>query len=414
MNKHIDPLKNKFFMQVLRPLQEFVRLESTSGLLLFICTVIALILANSSFSQIYFELLTKEISIGIDELTLKKTVLHWINDGLMCLFFFVVGLEIKRELLIGELAGIKRAMLPVIAALGGMIVPAGIYILLNSGTESLSGWGIPMATDIAFSLGVLTLLGSRLPNQLKIFLTAFAIVDDLGAVLVIALFYGSNIQWLFLLASIFIFLLLLIANIIGIRNLLHYTVLGILLWFTVLESGIHATIAGVLLAITIPARNNNNFEKTPLQRFEHKLHPWVTYAVMPIFALANAGVSIEGNSNSFLGAPVVLGIMLGLIIGKQIGITLFSWIAVKTKIAALPFGVSWKQIYGVSWLGGIGFTMSLFIATLAFNQEVLLNQSKLAILLASLIAGCMGFVILRFISTHDPVRELKNIEKYST
>jgi Na+:H+ antiporter, NhaA family len=398
MKKFAEPLKNKFISQVFRPLQEFVRLESTSGLLLFICTVIALILANSSLSQTYFSLLNSEFSLGFERVALKETILHWINDGLMCLFFFVVGLEIKRELLIGELAGIKRAMLPVIAALGGMIVPAGIYILLNNGTESLSGWGIPMATDIAFSLGVLTIMGSRLPNQLKIFLTAFAIVDDLGAVLVIAFFYGANIHWFFLFASMFIFLLLLIANFIGIRNLLHYTVLGILLWFTVLESGVHATIAGVLLAMTIPARINNNLEKTPLQRFEHKLHPWVTYAVMPVFALANAGVSVEGNSNSLLGAPVVLGIVLGLVIGKQFGITLFSWIAVKIKLAALPSGVSWKHIYGVSWLGGIGFTMSLFIATLAFNQEILLNQSKLAILMASLIAGMMGSCILFIIS----------------
>lgn len=388
-------LKNKLYLRLLLPIQEFVRLESASGIVLFFCTAIALFAANSTWDRVYFDLLNTEISVGIEGVALRKTILHWINDGFMSLFFFVVGLEIKRELLIGELASIKRAMLPVVAAIGGMVVPAVIFIIINTGTNSLAGWGIPMATDIAFSLGVLTLLASRLPAQLKIFLVAFAIVDDLGAVVVIAFFYGTNIHWFFLFASMVIFLLLLIANFIGIRNILHYIVLGILLWFTVLESGIHATISGVLLALTIPVHEKNDTPQPLLLRFEHNLHPWVTFVVMPIFAFANAGVSIVGNTDLVFSAPVVLGIILGLVIGKQIGITLFSWIAVKLNIAALPSGVLWKHIYGVSCLGGIGFTMSLFIATLAFDQQTLLSQSKLAILVASLISGCAGYAVLR-------------------
>jgi NhaA family Na+:H+ antiporter len=450
MNKQTNRLTRKIFLQVIQPFQEFINLESSAGFILLACTVIALVLANSSLQQYYTSLWQIELSIGIEGAILKKSLLHWINDGLMCIFFFVVGLEIKRELLIGELASVKRAILPMAAALGGMIIPAFIYYWFTAGTETEAGWGIPMATDIAFSLGVLTLLGSRIPHQLKVLLTAFAIVDDLGAVLVIALFYGSQIHWLFLAAAAFVFLLLLFANWGGIHHLSVYMILGAVLWFTLLESGIHATIAGALLALTVPAqarieskdfierlasllarvkKENKTSDlnvltqkqqsvvqtielsceeaEAPLQRFEHKFHPWVTFAIMPIFAFANAGVLLSGNLSSILSAPLTLAILCGLVIGKQVGITLFSWISVKTGLAELPSNVKWKHIYGISCLGGIGFTMSLFIANLAFADENLLNISKTAVLTASLIAGCFGFLVLRFATTHGPVINLE-------
>jgi Na+:H+ antiporter, NhaA family len=395
------------FHRIIQPIQDFIRLESSAGLILLGCTVIALILANSSLQQYYISFWQIELPIGIEGMVLKKTLLHWINDGLMCIFFFVVGLEIKRELLIGELASIKRAILPIVAALGGMIFPAIIYYLFTAGTGAEAGWGIPMATDIAFSLGVLTLLGSRIPHQLKVLLIAFAIIDDLGAVLVIALFYGSPIEWFFLGAAAFVFFILLCANWGGIRHPLVYLIFGIVLWLMFLESGIHATIAGVLLAMTVPARPQIELSyeeaETLLQRFERKFHPWVAFAIMPIFALANAGVVIGENFGTNLLTPTALGIICGLVIGKQIGITLFSWISVKAGIADLPSSVTWKHIYGIGLLGGIGFTMSLFIANLAFADEHLLNISKTAVLLASLIAGCIGFLVLRSISTQDPV-----------
>jgi Na+:H+ antiporter, NhaA family len=445
MKKQNNRLIRKIFQQAIQPFQDFIHLESSAGLILLGCTVIALILANSSLQQYYTSLWQIELSIGIEELVLKKTLLHWINDGLMCIFFFVVGLEIKRELLIGELASIKRAILPIAAALGGMIIPAIIYFSFTAGTNTEAGWGIPMATDIAFSLGVLALLGSRIPHQLKVLLTAFAIIDDLGAVLVIALFYGSPIHWLFLMTAAIIFLVLLSANWSGIRHPSVYLTLGTVMWFTLLESGIHATIAGVLLALTVPARPRieskafvrrltslfDRYKKenkashlgvltqeqqsiiqtielsyeeaeTLLQRFEHTFHPWVTFAIMPIFAFANAGVVFGGNFNSILSTPLALGILCGLVIGKPIGITLFAWISVKAGLAELPSNVTWKHIYGIGLLGGIGFTMSLFIANLAFVDENLLNISKTAVLLASLIAGSIGFIILRFIATHGP------------
>jgi Na+:H+ antiporter, NhaA family len=451
MKKQDNRLARKIIQQVILPFQEFARLESSAGLILLACSVTALILANSSLQQYYTSFWQIELSIGIEGMFLKKTLLHWINDGLMCIFFFVVGLEIKRELLIGELASMKRAILPMAAALGGMVIPAFIYYLFTSGTVAEVGWGIPMATDIAFSLGALSLLGSRIPHQLKVLLTAFAIVDDLGAVLVIALFYGSQIQWVFLAAAAFVFVVLLCANGCGIHHPFVYLILGTVLWFTFLESGIHATIAGVLLALTIPARPRSEskdfverltslldrFKKehtttehkvlnqeqqsfiqtrelsyeetqTPLQRFEHTFHPWVTFAIMPIFALANAGVVLGGNLGSTLFAPSALGILCGLVIGKQIGITLFAWIAVTVRLAELPSSVTWKHIYGIGLLGGIGFTMSLFIANLAFADEHLLNISKTAILAASLIAGCIGFIVLRFFTAHERIINTEN------
>ncbi|RPI06527.1 MAG: Na+/H+ antiporter NhaA [Ignavibacteriae bacterium] len=446
MNKQISRFIRKFFRQVVQPIQDFIQLESSAGFILMGCTVIAFVLANSPLHNLYQGLWQTEISIGIEGALLTKTLFHWINDGLMCIFFFVVGLEIKREILIGELASIKRAILPVAAALGGMIIPAFIYFLFTKGTGTEAGWGIPMATDIAFSLGVLALLGSRIPHQLKVLLTAFAIIDDLGAVLVIALFYGSQIQWLFIAAAAVVLFILFCANRAGIRRPSVYVILGMLLWFMMLESGIHATIAGVLLALTVPARpqfaSKDFVEKlsallqrfmkedessqrniltqdqqsivqtightcqeaeTPLLRFEHTLHPWVTFAIMPIFALANAGVMLGDNFGSTLMTPAALGILCGLVIGKQIGITLFAWISVKLKLAELPSSITWKQIYGIGLLGGIGFTMSLFIANLAFHDENLLNISKTAILLASFISGCLGMLALRVVSSGNHI-----------
>ncbi len=424
-------------LRIVRPFQEFVKLEASGGILLLACTVLALAWANSPWGKSYVDLWHTQATIGIGGFILSKDLLHWINDGLMVVFFFVVGLEIKREVLAGELASAKKAALPIAAALGGMIVPAAIYSIFNAGGAGAMGWGIPMATDIAFALGALTLLGNRVPLALKVFLTALAIVDDIGAVLVIALFYTTQISWLWLFIGGIILLALIVANQVGVRSLLFYTLLGIGLWLAFLQSGIHTTIAGVLLAMTIPARARihrdaflersrallSEFEQasghseniltnpvqqaalqeletaceqteTPLQRFEHALHPWVTFTIMPIFALANAGVTFAGDVSVMLIHPVSIGVAAGLVLGKQLGITLFTWLAVKSRLAVLPNGITWKQIYGVGWLGGIGFTMSLFIATLAFDGSELLTAAKLGILTASLLAGIVGWMYL--------------------
>ena len=424
--------------QLMRPFQNFLEKEASGGILLLIFTVLALVWANSPFSDSYFHLWHTKLSIGLSNFNLNYSLHHWINDGLMAIFFFVVGLEIKRELLIGELSSLKKASLPIMAALGGMIFPALFYVVLNFGKEGISGWGIPMATDIAFAIGILALLGSKVPTGLKVFITALAIADDIGAVLVIAFFYTSNISIISLVFAGGVLLLLIIANFSGIRNLIVYSVLGIILWLAFIFSGVHATIAGVLLAFTIPASSRINtaqflskgkklledFDKageegpnvlsneerqgivqnledncekimTPLQRYEHKLHPWVSFFIMPAFAFANAGVIISGNFLEELTNPVSIGIVTGLFLGKQVGISAFSWLSVKLKFASLPIGVTWKQIYSGGILAGIGFTMSLFIANLAFNSEQLLTISKVGILTASLLSGLIGFIILR-------------------
>ena len=423
--------------RLVRPIQEFIQQETSGGILLLACMIIALFLANSPWTDAYVGLWKVKLTVGVGSFVLSKPLLLWINDGLMAVFFFVVGLEIKREVLIGELASFKQAVLPFAAALGGMILPAAIYFAFNAGKEGDSGWGIPMATDIAFALGVLALLGRRAPLVLKIFLTALAIVDDLGAVLVIAFFYTSQILWISLVIAAGFFSLLLVINWMGVRNPLVYALLGIGLWIAVLKSGVHATIAGVLLALTIPAQSRikseefvvrgrellDRFEKandpresnlnetqqyailsmeeacehaeTPLQRLEHGLHPWVSFFIMPVFALANAGVILGGNFSELLGHPVTLGVIFGLVVGKQVGVTAFVWLAVKSKLAKLPKGVNWWQIYGVGWLAGIGFTMSLFIAGLAFDDRPELTSAKLGILVASFIAGGVGWFILR-------------------
>ncbi len=424
--------------QLMRPFQNFLEKEASGGILLLIFTVVALVWANSPFAESYSHLWHTKFSISFGDFNLDYSLHHWINDGLMAIFFFVVGLEIKRELLVGELSSLKKASLPIMAALGGMIFPALFYVFFNFGKESISGWGIPMATDIAFVIGILALLGSRVPTGLKVFITALAIADDIGAVLVIAFFYTSNISIVSLSFAGGVMLLLIAANLSGVRNLIVYTVLGIILWLSFLFSGVHATVAGVLLAFTIPASSRidtsqfllkgkklledfdhsgeegpnvlsnearegivqnleENCEKilTPLQRLEHKLHPWVSFLIMPVFALANAGVIITGNFISELTDPVSFGIVTGLFIGKQLGISAFTWLSVKLKLASLPFSVTWKQIYSAGILAGIGFTMSLFIANLAFTSEELLTISKVGILTASLLSGFIGFFILR-------------------
>jgi NhaA family Na+:H+ antiporter len=420
------------------PIQEFLHQQASGGILLIIATVIALAWANSPFAESYHHLWHTYVKIDIGGIGLNYSLHHWINDGLMVIFFFVVGLEIKRELMVGELSTAKKAALPIAAALGGMIFPALIYTIFNLGSEGASGWGIPMATDIAFVVGILALLGNRVPLALKIFILALAIVDDLGAVLVIAIFYTSNISLTSLMIAGGLIVLLIAMNRLGVRSLLIYTFVGIALWLAFLKSGVHATVAGVLLAFTIPVSSRintmkfknetenllkdfdnagehgedvltnsermtiidqieNNCEKilTPLQRFEHGLHPWVSFFIMPVFALANAGVTIGSGLTSALTHPVSIGIILGLFIGKQIGIFGFSYLAVKLKLASEPEGVSWKKIYAASVLAGIGFTMSLFIANLAFNSPELLNISKVGILAGSLLSGIVGFIILK-------------------
>jgi Na+:H+ antiporter, NhaA family len=424
--------------RIVRPFQDFAHKQSSGGILLIAATVVALLWANSPWAESYAALWQTKLTVGLGEFSLSKDLTHWINDALMAVFFLVVGLEIKRELLVGELSSVRSAALPIAAAVGGAVVPALIYIAINAGTEGAAGWGIPMATDIAFALGVLALLGERAPVALKVFLTALAIVDDIVAVLVIAFFYTAEISWGALGVGGLFLAALVMANLIGVGRTLVYAVLGVGLWLAFLLSGVHATIAGVLLAFTVPASSFINpgaflersryvldrFEKAgekgenvltneerqaalhalnhatyqlepPLHELEHTLHPWVVFAIMPIFALANAGVTLGGGLAEALVSPVALGIVAGLVLGKQLGITLFAWLAVKVGVSELPVGINWRHVYGGGWLGGIGFTMSLFITDLAFSNGSLVDAAKLGILAASLIAGVIGWAILR-------------------
>ena len=429
---------------LITPLQKFISNSTTSGIMLFVSALIALILANSPWAEEYHSVWAHKLSLGYDEYVISKDLHHWINDGLMAVFFFVIGLELKREIIAGELSTPKDAVLPLAAGLGGMVVPALVYLWFNTGGESSQGWGIPMATDIAFALGVLYLLGDRVPLSLKIFLTALAIADDLGAVLVIAFFYTSNIDFVSLTVGGIFMAVLIIANLIGVRNTTFYGLVGIGgLWLAFLMSGVHATIAAVLAALTIPAYvkiDEDLFSKkakllttefdaaqrtddqlvskeqlyvlekfkflskeamTPLQRLEHSLHPFVAFVVMPIFALANAGVTFSGNFSDNILSPVALGIIFGLIIGKTVGIIGMSKLMVWLKLAKLPEGVRWPHIYGASLLAAVGFTMSLFITELAFTDANYILQAKLGILMASFIAGIAGYLILNFTLKKD-------------
>ncbi len=431
------------FDRILSPLEEFIHRQTTSGVLLMICAVAALVIANSPLSGAYHHFLQLPFTIGVEGFQLSKSIHHWINDGLMALFFFVVGLELKREMLVGELANPKQALLPIIAAIGGMVVPAVIYIAINPSGHTIDGWGIPMATDIAFALGALALLGKRVPTNLLTFLVALAIVDDLGAVTVIALFYTEALNYTALLTAVVILGVLISLNLGGVRWSLPYILLGVVLWIAMLKSGVHATLAGIFLAFTIPMRPKYDPQRflshmkemvskiqeayqreenillndelrnrvralgqgvqlaqAPAQTLEHKMHLPSAYIVIPIFSLANAGIPIDWTAfGSIIGHPVALGVIAGLVGGKLLGIVGFSWLAVQTGITRLPHGLDFRHIIGVGLMGGIGFTMSIFVAELGFAHHAQdLLMAKTGILVASLVAGVSGFVWLYFTS----------------
>lgn len=425
-----------------RGYSQFMKLEVAGSVVLLCATVVALVLANSSFAEAYHKFWEIEVGISVGGWRFDETLLHWIDDGLMAMFFFVVGLEIKREVLVGELSSARKAALPILAAVGGMLMPALIFILINRGGAGANGWGVPMATDIAFALGVLALLGSRIPVGLKVFLTALAIADDIGAILVIALFYTDHIAFGWLGVGIAVLLLLVGLNVFGVDDPLPYFLLAGVVWFAFLHSGVHATIAGVLVAFTIPATARTEpvafvnwargkldeietkdvpgshvlddpaqqhcaFEiqeaarhtAAPLQRLEHMLLPFTNFIVLPLFALANAGVTlIDYDVGALLTERVTVGIFFGLLAGKTLGISAFTWLAVRLRLADLPARVSWSHIVGAGILGGIGFTMSLFVSNLAFRGQVLQAEAKLGILLTSVIAGVLGYVFLRYVT----------------
>ncbi len=377
------------------PFKWFFKLEAASGLVLLISAILALIISNSDLSSLYFETLNKYLFIGINNFGLKLSVLHWINDALMAIFFFFVTLEIKREFLQGELSNIKQALLPIIAAVGGMVVPALFYVVINFGDpETINGWAIPSATDIAFSLGVLSLLGKRVPLSLKVFLTALAIIDDLGAILIIALFYSGDLNVMYLSLMLVAFIILLVINKFNIKVFFPYLLIGLLLWDFTHNSGIHATIAGVLLAMTIPHRKKEK-DFSLLIKIEHAISPYVAFGIMPLFAFANAGVSLEGLSLSSLLDKVPLGIVLGLFVGKQLGVFVFSYVSIKLKIAQMPGNSSWYNFYGVGILTGIGFTMSLFVGNLAFVENAqYMDGVKIGVLTGSLLSTLAGYFLI--------------------
>ena len=379
-------------------LKTFLRLEASGGLILMGAAVLALIIANSPFFVHYTSLFNTPIAVTVGTLSIAKPMILWINDGLMAVFFFLVGLELKREVMVGHLSSFKLASLPAVAAIGGMAMPAILYSVFNWGdTNAMSGWAIPTATDIAFALGVLALLGSRVPTALKAFLLSVAIFDDLGAVIVIALFYTSKLASSALIVAAICIAVLFVFNIMGVKRTGAYILVGIVLWVAVLKSGVHATLAGVVLAMFIPLKTKEKDEESMLHQLEHQLHPWVAYGVLPIFAFANAGVSLQGLTPTDALHPVPLGIIMGLFFGKQIGIMLLCWIATLLRIASLPQGVNWKQLYGVSLLCGIGFTMSLFIASLAFEQGSTdyFGLERLGILIGTILSGIAGYIVLR-------------------
>ena len=380
---------------ITKPFKYFFKLEAASGLVLLFAAILALIISNGQLSDIYFSSLEKYIILGTKEFGLKLSVLHWINDVLMAIFFFFVSLEIKREFLQGELSNPKQAMLPIIGAIGGMAVPALFYIIINySDSTTLNGWAIPSATDIAFSLGVLSLLGKRVPISLKVFLTALAIIDDLGAIVIIAFFYSGNIEIKYLILMLVSVILLVGLNKFKVKSFIPFLVVGVFLWDFTHQSGIHATIAGVLLALTIPHNIKNNKESM-LLKLEHGLSPYVAFGIMPVFAFANAGVSLEGLTFKTLLNPVPLGIVLGLFFGKQIGVFVLSYISIKLKFADKPTGSTWPAFYAVSILTGIGFTMSLFVGNLAFaNNLEYIDGVKIGVLTGSLLSTLFGYFLL--------------------
>ena len=431
--------------KITHPVQKFIQHEKAGGLALGLSVIVAMFLANSAWSDEYFNLLEHKFGFTVDGKSyLEFSILHWINDGLMSVFFFVVGLELKREIVGGELSNLRKAILPIGAAIGGMAIPALIYLIFNPSGEAQNGWGIPMATDIAFALGILVLIGKKVPLALKVFLTALAIVDDLGAVLVIALFYTSEISLQNLALGVFIAGVMYGANRLGVRNMFFYAILGILgVWIAFLLSGVHATIASVIAAFTIPAdvrikeglyisqlkeyikrfknidpnddiptlksaqlhildeiKKNTNKAIPPLQRLEHAMHPFVVFFIIPIFALANAGISLDINVDKLFATNIAIGIAVGLIGGKVLGITGATYLLVKLKIATLPKGMHLKNIIGLSFLAGIGFTMSLFITSLAFTNPEYVEQAKIGIFTASILSGIVGYFILKSNKSH--------------
>jgi len=383
------------------PFRWFFKLESATGLVLLIGAIVALILSNSNLSGYYFDVLKTHILIGTQNFGLDLSILHWINDVLMCVFFFVVTLEIKREFIHGELSRPKQASLPIIAAIGGMAVPAIIYVIINFETgNTLKGWAIPSATDIAFSIGVLSLLGKRVPVSLKVFLLALAIIDDLGAIIIIAFFYSTELQYMYLILMMGSFLTLLIINKFGVKKFAPYLLIGLFLWDFTHESGIHSTISGVLLALTIPHRVHEK-DFSLLLKLEHILSPYVAFGIMPLFALANAGVSLDGVSMNSLLAPVPLGILCGLFFGKQIGVFLFSYLSIKFKFAEMPTYSNWLKLYGVGILTGIGFTMSLFVGNLAFiENNQYMDGVKIGVLSGSMLSAFIGYLLLLLVTAN--------------
>jgi NhaA family Na+:H+ antiporter len=435
----VKDIKKKVPIQrFLQPFRKFAQIEAASGILMVLSVVIAMVWANSSYHESYENILHFKISFGFGDFKLSESLEWWINDFLMAIFFLLVGLEIKREIMVGQLSSVKKASLPVAAALGGMLIPAAIFLYFNGNNEYRDGWGIPMATDIAFSLGVLALVGSRMSSKLSVFLSAFAIADDIGAVLIIAIFYTAALNVSALLIAIALFIVLLLLNISGVRSFAAYIIVGLLMWFAMDMSGVHATIAGILLAASIPSKRLINTEEfveeaefhltrfkksgpltksneptdeqvqsvealeiacesvnSPLFKMEHSLLNFVSYFIIPVFALANSGIRIEGNVLESIKSPLFIGIFLGLFVGKQIGVTLLSWLAVKLKFSELPKSMIFKDVWGVSLLGGIGFTMAIFVTGLAFkgNPEAI-TISKLAILAASAVSALGGFAVL--------------------
>jgi NhaA family Na+:H+ antiporter len=380
----------------------FDRLEASGGLVLMVCSAIALVWANSPWAPSYFDLAGRSIGFDLFGVGIHMSLLHWVNDGLMAVFFFVVGLEIKRELTSGELASLRTAALPAAAALGGLAVPALVFAAMVRGGEGSHGWGVPIATDIAFSLAVLSFMGKRVPTELKVFLTALAIVDDIGALGVIGVFYSASLNFAALGGAALVVLALFGLSRGGVRTLLPYAAGGIVLWLLFLSSGVHATIAGVLLAMCIPnTRKSPDAKSTPLEHAEHSLHPWTTYLVIPAFGLLNAGIALGSSPFGALGDPVTMGVVLGLLVGKPIGILGASWVAIRLGIAELPAALSWRHLTGAACLAGIGFTMSIFIAELAFSGSEKLNTAKFGVLAASLTAAVVGAAVLRLGSRRE-------------
>ena len=377
-------------------IKNFFSREEKSGILLLLFATLALITVNSPLQSLYYDVKYTDIPINLGDFNFTKSVSHWVNDGLMAIFFFVIGLELKREILEGELSSFDRMVLPAIAAVGGMAAPALIYILINiNNPENMSGWAIPTATDIAFSLAVLLIIGKSVPLSLKVFLLSLAIIDDLGAVLIIAFFYTAEISSIYLLYSLIVFGLLVVVNLSGNQRMYIYMILGIFLWYFVLKSGVHATIAGVLLATTIPNNAKNDYDHSMLKHLEHKLHNFVGILVLPVFAFFNSDINFSDVTMSSVYSPLSMGVILGLLLGKPIGITLFTYVGMKTKLFSLPENVTLKDVFGLSLLCGIGFTMSLFINGLAFTETYLIDSSKLGIFIGSIVSAIAGYLILK-------------------